>query len=96
MAWIDCTYAMTGKLIESATIEIGIAGDSDKYLKATNVKDSVGMTFGNKFDGSDNGTDIKSNATLVVATIRTTGANVCSIESGNVTVHLNISTVPGV
>lgn len=95
--WIDRTTLFAGGASSAATVEVGIVGNTTKYLPATDIKSATGIVSGGVMQFIEGSGDVFTGAgTLVVLTLRTTGANVSTLTSGALGVFIELAGAPGV
>lgn len=90
--WIDVRTLFSGGAGSATTIEIGTAAVPDKYLTATTVRGSLGnVSSGPLMAIEVAGDPFAITGTLIVATLRNTGANVSTLTAGTVIVYVELA-----
>ena len=79
---------VAGVGITGATVEVGIIGNTTKYLAATNIMTSgiIGATALNAQEAVG-----LSDSVALIATVRTTGGNVAALTAGEFVIRLGVA-----
>lgn len=81
-----------GPSVTAATISVGKAGSTTKYLAATDVFTGVSNGYENSVVGTAAGVELRG--TSLIATLTTTAANCSVLTAGQVTFYVLVSAAP--